>query len=150
MHWIGYEEKQNEQWTGGPVVLNVSHYEPIQVSPRSFRNVLWDRMDLNERIVISEAGKAIGLNEKGKCFRPAMVDEDTIIYSEIKGDLGFGEVFKKYRFAISWRKVYNKKYPYSGFAQFPLSPEQDFYKSKLEDFYNFSISTYHNAEKTNK
>ncbi|MFB0533401.1 MAG: hypothetical protein ACETWR_00300 [Anaerolineae bacterium] len=127
-----------EQWMGGPAILSVDHYNPVHVKTRD--PVMWNRSDLDGNIQLTDAGRAIGMTVAGQCVRPARVDQNTIVYSEIVGDLGFEEPSKSLRWAISWRKVFNAHYPHSGFMQY-LSGEVDCNeKSVVEDFFRFSVS----------
>jgi len=127
-----------EQWMGGPTILSVDHYNPVHVKTRGA--VLWNRSDLDGSIQLTDAGRAIGMTVAGQCVRPARVDQNTIVYSELVGDLGVDEPSEGLRWAISWRKVFNAYYPHSGFMQYPSGEVDCNEKSVVEDFFRFSVS----------
>ena len=142
LHVKGLPGKMHEQWAVGPAILSVNHYIPqiINKETGALEPVLWSRSDLDGKIQMTEAGRAIGMTVAGNCIRPAAVDGNTIVYSEICGDLGFGEKFKNFRWVISFRKVYNMKYPHSGFMQYPLSNVNGADHAMVEDFFRFAVS----------
>jgi hypothetical protein len=141
LHWRGLPGNMKEQWAGAPLLLSVDHYNPkykhekSQVGPV----VLWDRSDLDGNIVITQAGNAIGLTEVGRCLRPAMI-HNAIVYSELQGDLGFGDVVEGFRLAISWRKSYTSNYFHSGFMQYPLFPVDCNDGSLVRRYFSFASS----------
>ncbi len=142
LHWRGWPNQMWEQWAGGPAILSVDHYSPLVSDPQSgtLINALWERHDLDSRIRLTDAGRAVGMNFMGQCKRPAGVDQNTIVYSEITGDLGLGKDFEALRWAISWRKVFNTAYPHSGFMQYPSGVTDFSDESIVEDFFRFSVS----------
>jgi len=143
LHVRGFTDQLKEEWRGGQIVLSVDHYSPPLVDTRTnmpLHSALWERHDLDSRIQLTEAGRAIGLKNVGQCKRPAGVDQSTIVYSEIAGDLGLGEQFTGLRWALSWRKVFNPAYPHSGFMQYPLGEVDCSEISVVQDFFRFAAS----------
>jgi hypothetical protein len=142
LHVKGLPGNMKEQWAVGPAILSVNHYTPVNRNKETgiSQPVLWSRPDIDNNIQLTDAGRAIGMTAAGKCVRPAAVDENTIVYSEICGDLGFGEQFKAFRWAISFRKVYNIEYPHSGFMQYPLNNVSGANQTVISDFFRFAVS----------
>jgi hypothetical protein len=125
LHWRGLPGLMKEQWLGGLDVLSVDHYSPQYANKATGAPagpVLWDRSDLEGKVVLTDAGRAMALAPVAKCLRPAVVGPDVIVYSELSGDLGFGGLLKDQRIAVSWRKVFSTEYPHSGFMQYPSFP----------------------------
>lgn len=142
LHYRGSPGGLKETWQGGPRILSVNHYIPTQLDrqTRQLRIVLWGRRDLDGLIELTDAGRSIGLKNAGGCVRPAAAREGTLIYSELTGDLGFGEDFEEFRWAISWRRVSNDRYPHSGFMQYPLGRIDCNDQDVVRSFYQFSAS----------
>lgn len=143
LHWRGRSPRMKEQWAAGPTILGVSHYMPryrdrATGAPGSV--ALWDRADLDATVQLTEAGRGVGLAFPGLCLRPAAVDENVTVYSEVAGDLGFGRQFEGFRWAVSWRKNFNPEYPLSGFMQYPCGQVSGKDPTALSDFLKFAIS----------
>jgi predicted nucleotide-binding protein len=143
LHWRGRSRGVKEQWRGGPEILFVDHYFPQYKDPKTGEAagpVLWDRQDLDGMVRFTDAGKDIGLRAPGKSIRPAAVDQLTIVYSELVGDLGFGVIGQGLRWAVAWRRVFNDGYPHSGFMQYPAGPVDCADELQLSDFHRFSVT----------
>jgi hypothetical protein len=142
LHYRGLPGGLRETWQGSPAILSVNHYIPKQLDRRT-RQVsiaLWGRRDLDNLVQLTDAGLSIGLTRIGECMRPAAVSEGTVVYSELVGDLGFGEDFEQFRWAVSWRRVFNDHYPHSGFMQYPLGRVDCSDQDAVESFYQFAAS----------
>lgn len=143
LHLRGLPGQMREKWAGGPAILSVNHYTPRYRDEETGLPgavVLWSRSDLDGSIQLTDAGRAIGMTYAGKCIRPAAVDQNTVVYSEIVDDLGFGKDAKGLRWAISWRKVYNERYPHSGFMQYPLDKVDCNENHVVGSFFRFAVS----------
>jgi hypothetical protein len=142
LHWRGLPGQMKEQWLGGPPILQVDHYRPLRRDQATgiAGPVLWDRHDLESMVVLTDAGRAIALAPFAKCYRPALVRQSTIVYSELAGDLGFGDLLKDSRIAISFRMLYDHHHPHSGFMQFPAFPIDCTDQSIVKDYFRFAIA----------